>query len=75
MRHLPQPRGVEQPCNGYDGVDTSVTFRRSGTEVPDSFALAWTSCSGGATSQNLPTITGESWQPVQVILERIRAAR
>lgn len=66
---------VDQPCNGYDGVDTSVTLRRSGAEVPDGFALGWTSCSGGATSRDIPTITSESWQPVLVILDRIRAAR
>jgi len=65
---------VELPCSGYDGVDTSVNFRHASAEVRDSFPLGSRTCTGGS-SASVATVTDESWQPVQAILFRIRAAR
>lgn len=67
---------VEQPCSGYDGVDTSVVFRHGGTDARDSFPLGSMTCTrGGSSTAGVATVTEESWQPVQAILYRIRAAR
>ena len=66
---------VELPCNGYDGVDTSVNFRHGSADARDSFPLGSKTCTNGSTTTGIATVTDESWAPVQAILFRIRAAR
>ena len=67
---------VELPCNGYDGGDTSVNFRHGSADARDSFPLGSRTCTNaGSSTAGTATVTTESWQPVQAILNRIRAAR
>jgi len=67
---------VQQPCDGFDGVDASVAFRHANTELQTGYAIGYSSCSRGGTAADLrPTITSSSWGPVQTVLNRIRAAR
>jgi hypothetical protein len=60
------------PCNGYDGVNTSVSVAFEAGVDPAGFALGPVSCPGGGVgTQGIATIDASSWSAAKAVLDRL----